>query len=115
MDHTRIRFSLPYWKSELELEHGMALPDILKRLVIAYGLQPYDINNGNCDYFAEDFLFVAKKLGNPGRFFATPEDEDLPGHCWAFVSGRHFDAEAPEGVGDWRELPIFKKCLQPSA
>jgi len=25
----------------------MELPDIVKRLVIAYGLRPYDINKGN--------------------------------------------------------------------
>lgn len=87
----------------------MKLPDLINRLVAAYGLRARDINNGNCDYFAEDFLFAAKKLGNLGEFLATPDDEDLPGHCWAFLSGKHFDAEAPEGVGDWRELPIFKR------
>ncbi|MBI3416717.1 MAG: hypothetical protein HY043_15605 [Verrucomicrobia bacterium] len=87
----------------------MRLPDLIRRLVAAYGLQPCDINNGNCDYFAEDFLFASKTLGNLGEFFVTPDDEDLPRHCWACVSGKHFDAEAPEGVEDWRDLPIFKK------
>ena len=46
----------------------MGLPDIVRRVVAVYGLQPNDINNGNCDYFAEDFLFAAKKLGNLGKF-----------------------------------------------
>jgi hypothetical protein len=110
-----MRIKLPYKKVELVLKTEVPLPEVVRCLVSAYGLQPYDINNGNCDYFAEDFLFAAKKLGIFGKFFVTPDDENLPGHCWAFVSGRHFDAEAPEGVGDWRELPIFKKCSPPSA
>lgn len=104
-----MRLKLPFEKVGLDLKNEMSLPELVRCLVTAYGLRPYDINNGICDYFAEDFLFAAKQLGNTGEFFVTPDDEDLPGHCWAFVNGKHFDAEAPEGVGDWRELPIFKK------
>ena len=92
------------------MEREIQLPELLRRLVAAYGLRACEINNGICDYFAEDFLFAAKWLGERGEFFVTPDTEDLPGHCWAFIDGRHFDAEAPDGVTDWRELPIFKKC-----
>ena len=88
----------------------MPLPEVARRIVTVYGLYPYDINCGNCDYFASDFLFVAGRLGKSGEPLVTPDEEDLPGHCWAFIDGRHFDAEAPDGVTDWRELPIFKKC-----
>lgn len=34
---------------------------------------------------------------------------DLPTHVWVFYKGRHYDAETPKGVGDWRELPAFVK------
>jgi hypothetical protein len=105
-----MRLKLPYKNVELELNTEMPLPEVVRRLVAAYGVHPYSINSGNCDYFAEDLLFAAKQLGNTGKLVTTPDDEGLPGHCWALVSGRHFDAEAPEGVGNWRELPIFKKC-----
>jgi hypothetical protein len=106
-----MRLRLPFKKAEVELERGMPLSDLVRRLVAVYSHHPQDINNGNCDYFAEDLLFAAQQLGNIGRFFVTPDDENLPGHCWAFVSGKHFDAEAPEGVADWRELPIFKRSM----
>jgi len=38
-DHIRNRFSLPYWESKLELESGIGLPDVVRRLVTAYGLE----------------------------------------------------------------------------
>ena len=91
-----MRIELPYKKVELVLKTEVPLPELVRRLVSAYGLEPYDINNGNCDYFAEDFLFAAKKLGISGKFFVTPESQNLPGHCW-------------------QELSIFKKCLSGSA
>lgn len=37
------------------------------------------------------------------------EVTSLPSHAWAVVGDRHYDAEAPQGVAHWYELPIFKK------
>ena len=105
-----MRLKMPFGNVKLELQEEMGLPDVVRRLAGAYGDHPWDINNGNCDLFAEDLVLAAEQLGKQGQVFVTPEDEDLPGHCWVLVGGKHFDAETPEGVVDWRELPIFKRC-----
>lgn len=73
------------------------------------GLTPAEINSGNCDEAAE---FVAAKLGDgavPTYTEDNSEDDDLPGHCWVKWRGKHYDAEAPAGVTDWRDLPIFSR------
>jgi hypothetical protein len=45
-----------------------------------------------------------------------PDDElDLPGHAWVCWLGRAYDAEAPQGVASWRELPIFQAKLATDA
>ncbi|MEK6829300.1 MAG: hypothetical protein AABY15_04170 [Nanoarchaeota archaeon] len=33
----------------------------------------------------------------------------LPHHAWIYYSGKHYDAESPDGVDNWTELPIFKR------
>jgi len=105
-----MRLKMPFGNVNLELQEEMGLPEILRRLVGAYGSHPRAINNGNCDLFAEDLVLAAELFGEQGQVFVTPEDDELPGHCWVFMRGKHFDAETPEGVVDWRELPIFKRC-----
>jgi hypothetical protein len=32
-------------------------------------------------------------------------------HIWLFLDGRHYDAEAPEGVGSFYELPFFQRYI----
>ncbi len=34
---------------------------------------------------------------------------NLSHHAWVCYNGRHYDAESPEGVDNWTELPIFKR------
>jgi len=36
------------------------------------------------------------------------------GHVWFYLQGLHFDAEAPHGVRDWRDLPFFRRWLRPA-
>ena len=33
-------------------------------------------------------------------------------HIWVYYNGKHYDAEAPEGVNNWTDLPIFKKLFE---
>lgn len=33
----------------------------------------------------------------------------IPSHVWVYYKGKHYDAEAINGVNKWYELPIFKK------
>jgi len=32
-------------------------------------------------------------------------------HAWIFYNGKHYDAEAPQGVDKWYDLPLMKKWL----
>jgi len=31
-------------------------------------------------------------------------------HCFVCYNGRYYDAECPEGVDDWEELPYFQRA-----
>lgn len=72
------------------------------------GLTPREITHGHCYEWAVE---VAKHL--PG---AKVEDvdlwpyrgqADLPYHVWVAFRGKAYDAEVPNGVSDWRQLPFF--------
>lgn len=74
----------------------------------------YDLNNGACEDLAWDLVAVI-----PGaRVMATPDwsagevNHDTrccDTHVWIEVGGLHYDAEACEGVSDWRALPLFRR------
>ena len=76
----------------------------IERLVQEYGETPYDINNGQCDTFANT---LADRLS--GAYVIEDFDTEYPNHMWVYVGDMHYDAEAEGGVSDWEELPIFKK------
>lgn len=83
----------------------------------------FDINNGLCDDFAEELVkrtggaivgmghsnLIRKTIKQtehgPTTFWSEP---DLPGHVWVFWKGKHYDAENPMGVKNWKDLKIFK-------
>jgi len=80
------------------------------------GITPYEINNGYCEDFALDVIdFLENQFGHDKGLGdnATPiDDEDklgFPGHYWIEYNGMCYDAECPNGVEDWRDLPIFVK------
>lgn len=60
---------------------------------------PYDINCGQCEEWAGR---VEELVGDS----VTVHDPD---ECHVFIEhgGKFYDAECPEGVTDWRRLPIF--------
>jgi hypothetical protein len=64
---------------------------------------PYMINNGNCDEFAEDIINL---IG--GTLLETDFDSSNgPDHIWVYHNKKHYDAETPGGVSNWKSLPIF--------
>ncbi|MCK4665996.1 hypothetical protein KAU33_04560 [Candidatus Dependentiae bacterium] len=98
---------------------------------------PYEINDGYCEEFAMDviddlggyskdtFELVSEEFGDewatvqPGfksEFGNLPlevrKEFDLPGHVWIFHKGKHYDAEAPDGVKNFFNLPIFKRAVE---
>jgi len=85
-----------------------------------------DINHGNCTEFANDLSDELKKIGIEHKVLYVGDFDDesdvlkytkkMPPnlswfyntyHSWIYVDGKHYDAEAPEGVDDMFDLPSF--------
>jgi hypothetical protein len=94
--------------ADIEVENDIPLPELICELVKACGKSPYDINNGDCDSFADALYRAAEQMGLYVECFDSYDEVGLPVHYWVCIEGKHYDAEAPEGVGEWRELPIFR-------
>lgn len=71
------------------------------------------------DFWSDDFFMDIdrlRKLGEPIPL-GIDEDElamDLGGatHMWLTFKGKHYDAEAPEGVNRFLELPFFQRYIK---
>jgi len=65
-----------------------------------------ECNNGFCDIFAKN---LSKYL--PGSTIMSTEDprNETLGHVWVEYNGKYFDAETPNGVSSWKELPWMKE------
>jgi len=51
---------------------------------------------------------LLKYWGYPSNVDLNKVDDEL-NHTWIFFNGKHYDAEAPNGVSDWYDLPLNKK------
>jgi len=65
-----------------------------------------ECNNGFCDIFAKN---LSKYL--PGSKILSTEDprNGTLGHVWVEYEGKYFDAETPNGVSSWKDLPWMKE------
>lgn len=65
-----------------------------------------ECNNGFCDIFAKN---LSKYL--PGSKIMSTEDprNNTLGHVWIEYNGKYFDAETPEGVDLWKQLPWMEE------
>jgi len=94
----------------------MKISDEIRAEVSEMGMHPFDINDGYCEDFANN---VIARMGGYRDGLCETEVEietkgqigcqDLPGHVWIVCDGLHYDAEEPQGVDDWRELPLFAR------
>lgn len=95
----------------------MKIEDIIVMLSDEWGKTPYEINDGDCEEFA--YAVLGYLLNDP---YKDQHDNcrelcesnfldfgDLPGHTWVYYNGKHYDAECPDGVTDWRHLPLYEK------
>lgn len=90
--------------------YGNIMRTFLARYMARHGYtSASQVNAGDCEGFA---LELAEVL--PGALVVYTEDFidwDSPewpgGHAWVSWEGRYYDAECPEGVTDWKELPFF--------
>lgn len=70
---------------------------------------PEVCNDGFCDLFAAEFV---KRF--PGaKTYSTEESLDKTfGHVWVKYKGKYYDAEIPNGVSNWKDLPYMKKLKE---
>jgi hypothetical protein len=94
----------------------MTLRDLISDCIQKMGLSPREVTDRASGEFA---LALLAMLGgdleeDPNCRLLFTEDvsnqDELPRHTWVFFEGRHFDAESPEGVKDWRQLPVFRRA-----
>ena len=71
-----------------------------------------DINHGYCDLFAE---CIRTKVPDARIHQWDREDGKPANHDFIEYRGRFYDAEAPGGVDDYRDLPIFEGMRLPPA
>lgn len=80
----------------------------------------YDINCGLCEEWSERVRVLYREATgrddvdvlDPGNVSGNPDDS-LEGHVFLRFKGRFYDAECPEGVDDFRKLPLFTKQAEP--
>ncbi len=70
------------------------------------GFTPFEINNGNCDIFADE---IAQKIPKAKTTATDYVNMDEFTHWYVKYKGKFFDAECPYGVKDYLKLPTFKR------
>lgn len=113
--------------STIESEVRAAIQEFRENYRIQHGFASYsDINNGNCELFrdvlkvelescfpSEDFegICVRDLEGYNQHWADAPEIfqemAEIPYHAWLIHRHRHYDAEAPNGVQKFFQLPFF--------
>jgi len=90
------------------------LTKIIKRLIGQYakdGITPKEINNGYC----ADFATVVWEKARRTKAIEFFSDEDLGAplytHTFIRFQGKYYDAECPNGVHHWKNLPIFRRGI----
>lgn len=84
----------------------ITLPTRIRQLIDSWEETPKEINTGLCADFAS-------ALWEQDRTLNITSDEDQDGleytHTFIEHQGRFYDAETPDGVDDWRQLPIYAR------
>jgi len=79
-----------------------------------------NLNEGDCENFALEVLsnffdddliesLFYREFNRVKLVTSYDYDEKLDDHVWIVFEDRHYDAEAPNGVDDYLDLPIYKR------
>jgi len=74
-----------------------------------WGRTPQEINEIGCSWFA---MTIASDIGDEATLQESSEVDGyaiLTPHMWVIYKNKCYDAETPEGVHDYLDLPIFKR------
>lgn len=101
----------PYVTGWAEVRLTQVMPATIIGLISSpeFAMNPYEINNGHCQEFADRLHdqvggeLLGIDNGSISYFNA------FPNHLWVCVNGIHYDAEAPYGEIRWWELPIYRR------
>jgi len=89
-----------------------SISQVIRDLVVAFEMTPAEINHGYCADFAhaiwEKFGRDYNKITFTDTVDAGGEEESIGWHVWIIYQGKHYDAACPDGVKDWKDLPIWK-------
>lgn len=102
------------------------IADLIRKNVATWGrdgdpVKPEAINSGDCADFAEALLGELLEAGVTRLVVVDSNDLVHDGdsadywHVWIYCDGRHYDAEAPDGVEDWEQLPFFVRWRDDAA
>ena len=64
--------------------------------------------NGYDDRWEIDLINMFGFFPDTQKLQSTPP---IP-HVWLYFRGRHYDAECPEGVNDFLDLPVYKRSRE---
>jgi hypothetical protein len=91
---------------------------VISTLIDEWGVDtPRKINRGNCALFAVEVaercpsLMLVKTGNEPVSGRISLDDVSEPAHIWVTDGKKHYDVEVPEGVNDWKNLPVFERTL----
>lgn len=102
----------------------MTIPEIIRDLLEEWPTDhlPEDVdlgtwvNQGSCVDFAQAVgCRVDVVVMGDSRLMQEMDADREPfgaqgcGHVWVTDGSRHYDAECPEGVDDWGEMPYFSR------
>ncbi len=76
-----------------------------------FGGDPYQINNGSCYEWAEFILERLHDENHQVQLWEVPFGMGETTHAFLRIDGKFYDAEAPNGVMDHMNLPIFQKIF----
>lgn len=85
----------------------MRIATVIGVVVQEWGITPREINAGRCDKFALEV--IARMGGYSNDLTDDASSEDELGHYWIVYCDKCYDAECPNGVSDYRQLPFFKR------
>ena len=82
------------------------LKDVMDRATKSCMLTPEEINRGSC------FLWASVVFNLVHGSKIAGENVEGRGHTWIEYEGHCYDAETPEGVLFWGNLPFFKRVAR---
>jgi hypothetical protein len=92
----------------------------IEKTLQEWEMTPREINQGDCDDFCYDALGTWQEANDTtkgavtiGEIYDHPQLIEEHGvHYWIQIGWEdptYYDAECPEGVDDWQELPFFNQ------